>query len=69
MKNALTKKLQKLVGLTIESVEVGTAHGEVLRIIFTDGNRLNVCSTHGLDDPEVPDDPNDICVSINGENL
>ena len=58
-----------LCGQKVVRVEVHNSHGEVLELVFGDGTRLHVCSTHGICDKTVKDDPNDIYVSINERAL
>jgi hypothetical protein len=72
MKNTVTAPHilgESICGKRVVRVEVHNSHGEVLELTFEDGNRLHVCSTHGLEDETVRDDPNDIYVSLNGKSL
>ena len=56
---------EALCGKKVVRVEVHNSHGEVLELWFENGTVLNVCSTHGICDKSVKDDPNDIYVSLN----
>jgi hypothetical protein len=58
-----------LCGQRVTEVEVHNSHGEVLELVFENGTRLHVCSTHGICDKSVKDDPNDIYVSLNERAL
>ena len=58
-----------LIGKTITKVSLDLSHGELLEIIMADGTKLKICSTHGIDDTTVPNDPNDIYISINDKAL
>ena len=72
MKNTITapETLEKaLCGKKIIRVEIHNSHGEVLEIVFEDGNRLHVCSTYGLADSTIKPDPHAIYVSLNGDAL
>lgn len=58
-------KLQNVVSKTIKSIRVGSAHGEVLYITFSDDTQLTVC-TYDLA-PEK--DIDELYICINNEEL
>ena len=72
MKNTVSAPaiLEKtLCGKRVVRAKVHNSHGEVLELVFEDGTILRACSTHGLCDSTVKDDPNHIYVSLNEEAL
>ena len=72
MKNRIAAKetlTRTLMGKRLAKVTLDAAHGELLELMFEDGTKLKVCSTHGIDDATVPNDPNDIYISINDKAL
>ena len=62
-------ELAKLLGKRLTGVIIHGSHGEILEMQFEDNQIVYVCSTHGIDDKSVKDDPNDIYVSINEKAL
>lgn len=64
-RNTNFEKLHTLIGKKVQKVSVSTAHGDVLEIVFADGTSLGVCTTHGLTDESVEDDPNDLYITLN----
>lgn len=69
MTNENDPRLKGLIGKTIDWVHLSNSHGENLQLSFTDGTRLDVCSTYGLLDKTVKYERDDIYVSINGEKV
>lgn len=72
MKNratALNALVNGILGQQLVAVEVHDSHGEVLELRFQNGQTLKVCSTHGIEDDTVKDDPNDIYLSLNDNTL
>ena len=58
-----------LLGKRLTKISLDTAHGELLELMFEDGTKLKICSTHGIDDASVLDDPNDIYISLDDKAL
>jgi hypothetical protein len=67
MKNHNSPLLDSLHGKTIKSHHVSNSHGEVLRLHFTDGTELAVCTTFGLMDSSIKPSNDAIYVSVNDE--
>ena len=58
-----------LLSKRVVCVEVHNSHGEVLELIFEDGATLKVCSTAGLSDKSITEDPHSIYLSLNDKAL
>jgi hypothetical protein len=61
------KVLTDLKGKRLVNVIMHNSHGDVMELVFEDASTLSVCTTHGLMDKTVEDDPNDLYILVNGE--
>lgn len=69
MLNSQNPQLQTLVGKTIVSVKVSDSHGEVLRLEFTDGSGLDICTYDPITVRKGERQLDELYVGLNGQEL
>ena len=60
--------LSTLAGKTISSVRIEGHHGDILRLVFTDGFDLTVCTYAGTIQEHIRS-KDDVFVAINGKEI
>jgi hypothetical protein len=69
MNNINNPQLQTLVGKTIKTIRMGTAHGEYLKVLFTDGTELGVCTYDPIEVKRGDRRADELYVAVNEEEL
>jgi hypothetical protein len=60
--------LSALVGKTISSVRVEGHHGDVFRLVCSDGTDLTLCTYHGTSQENIRA-KDDVYVAVNGKEI